>query len=973
MRMRLVPRSSKVKAGLLRGEKIPVGLERIMYLAQVERKGKGGYHALLLCLTEEATAWLDKWYQRFETAEFPGLRDSTLSATFSKDYRKWRRKHVLREDRKFTKGDPKLATSLQQVLKGLGNALTTVEKGILKDVLQQLKPADEAGRGGGPARQEIPARNGGPAKPASRDKPGGATDPVPQLETSPLRVEFKALYQAKSKGVGFYMKCDRRVVRLGTLDFCPGQVTWNCAGEEHGCEDGSHIISCADAIAFRRAVTDTSTCRGKRGSASIKAKKPTLLVETPAGDPLLDQHKAPTLSTDPGSAQGAQDVSPGIQGAAAGHAGGAAEEREAAHEDGMAHGVNAAGAEDPGVPAAPQPAPPAAPEPANSLDTNDRRAASTLRGMGRMPQQPEAGRGAKRMAPAFPEPAPTKLPRNDSTTQGGGGCADGSNQANYSTACPSRTVGTDPTNDANVCQSNWQQVHAVPQAAASRRAARQQTSFGHADGGVPPDGDAEEAPAQGAGEDGGNACPGGRPRAGVQGRAGLSNVGQSCYLNAVIQMLKALPLLVDACARRRGQACPKPCMAGLFEQAIAQYVQDGALPESQLQELRNELCRYSGNRMIPGRQEDANECLQYILQGFQDSQKCTACQARLCEWCELVMQQTTVCRLCGHHIAVKDEEMLHLHIPIGASLLQEALEKEMADEVLDGVKRVCDNCTRRRCAPVAVAPVGERDAARWSAEERGGLRCDVIRQQAILQPPRALFVHLQRFAHGGSLKVSEHMVFQETLSLTPFLSQSGEAEYELRAVVVHEGNNLDRGHYISFVKDGEQWWEVDDLRTAMVEARDVLKQQAYQLAYVRKGVPPDTPATPIAEDHASSGRLGGGRQSLCGDAAQAPGESRDGADQGSDIPGGGFADASVTLLGIGPASDERGGSPDPSDALHPAPAAAAQPAPSQQRCAPCVCVCVVQAAPTRLNIHNLSSNLKLYILLFCISSICYHL
>lgn len=151
-------------------------------------------------------------------------------------------------------------------------------------------------------------------------------------------------------------------------------------------------------------------------------------------------------------------------------------------------------------------------------------------------------------------------------------------------------------------------------------------SFGHADDGLPPDGDAEEAPAQGAGEDGGNACPGGKPLSGVQGRAGLSNVGQSCYLNAVIQMLKALPLLVDACARRRGQACPKPCMAGLFEQAIAQYVQDGALPESQLQELRNELCRYSGNRMIPGRQEDANECLQYILQGFQDSQKCTACQ-----------------------------------------------------------------------------------------------------------------------------------------------------------------------------------------------------------------------------------------------------------------------------------------------------------------------------------------------------------
>eukprot|EP00873_Tetraselmis_striata_P010570 jgi/Tetstr1/430834/TSEL_020616.t1 len=797
-------RSNASMNGGISREAVPERKQMRMRLSEKEREGTMHY-----CYASRkrrlrgpdlpCAIRLDKWYQRFETAEFPGLRDSTLSATFSKDYRKWRRKHVLREDRKFTKGDPKLATSLQQVLKGLGNALTTVEKGILKDVLQQLKPADEAGRGGGPARQEIPARNGGPAKPASRDKPGGATDPVPQLETSHLRDKFTALYQAKSKGVGFYMKCDRRVVRLGTLDFCPGQVTWNCAGEEHG--------------------------------------------------------------------------------------------------------VNAAGAEDPGVPAAPQPAPPAAPEPANSLDTNDRRAASTLRGMGRMPQQPEAGRGAKRMAPAFPEPAPTKLPRNDSTTQGGGGCADGSNQANYSTACPSRTVGTDPTNDANVCQSNWQQVHAVPQAAASRRAARQQTSFGHADGGVPPDGDAEEAPAQGAGEDGGNACPGGRPRAGVQGRAGLSNVGQSCYLNA----------------------------------AIAQYVQDGALPESQLQELRNELCRYSGNRMIPGRQEDANECLQYILQGFQDSQKCTACQARLCEWCELVMQQTTVCRLCGHHIAVKDEEMLHLHIPIGASLLQEALEKEMADEVLDGVKRVCDNCTRRRCAPVAVAPVGERDAARWSAEERGGLRCDVIRQQAILQPPRALFVHLQRFAHGGSLKVSEHMVFQETLSLTPFLSQSGEAEYELRAVVVHEGNNLDRGHYISFVKDGEQWWEVDDLRTAMVEARDVLKQQAYQLAYVRKvrpapkGVPPDTPATPIAEDHASSGRLGGGRQSLCGDAAQAPGESRDGADQGSDIPGGGFADASVTLLGIGPASDERGGSPDPSDALHPAPAAAAQPAPSQQR------------------------------------------
>lgn len=59
--------------------------------------------------------------------------------------------------------------------------------------------------------------------------------------------------------------------------------------------------------------------------------------------------------------------------------------------------------------------------------------------------------------------------------------------------------------------------------------------------------------------------------------------------------------------------------------------------------------------------------------------------------------------------------------------------------------------------------------------------------------------------------------------------------YELSSVIVHKGN-IDSGHYISYSREGNDWFMFDDSKVVLVPESEVLGAEAYLLFYTVSGL-----------------------------------------------------------------------------------------------------------------------------------------
>jgi len=68
-------------------------------------------------------------------------------------------------------------------------------------------------------------------------------------------------------------------------------------------------------------------------------------------------------------------------------------------------------------------------------------------------------------------------------------------------------------------------------------------------------------------------------------------------------------------------------------------------------------------------------------------------------------------------------------------------------------------------------------------------------------------------------------------------------KYQLYGVLIHEGTNMNSGHYYSFIKGPNNcWYKADDDSVSLSSGDQPLKQEAYVLFYIREDIPP--PPTP---------------------------------------------------------------------------------------------------------------------------------
>lgn len=313
---------------------------------------------------------------------------------------------------------------------------------------------------------------------------------------------------------------------------------------------------------------------------------------------------------------------------------------------------------------------------------------------------------------------------------------------------------------------------------------------------------------------------GGRP-VGV----GLSNLGNSCFMNAVLQALVHTPPLANALLASRLECCGSDTCAHCL---LAARVAASLSPSTASPDAPRALFRALpslARTLTCGRQEDAHEFLRAALDAADRARRAglaAAGRLPLPGWASEVeaafkgsLRSRVTCGRCGGASDTVDP-FLDLALDPGAGDVDGCLRAWAAPEILAGG----DAYSCARCGPVPAA----------------------AKALSVAAAPASLVLTLKRFRglHG---KDTRHVAFGETLTPPESVhARPGGARppppptYSLAAVVVHAGSSATCGHYFAFVRarDG-RWWRADDAWVAPADATTVLASCAYMLVYVHDG------------------------------------------------------------------------------------------------------------------------------------------
>uniref|UniRef100_A0A1D1Z570 Ubiquitin carboxyl-terminal hydrolase 21 n=1 Tax=Anthurium amnicola TaxID=1678845 RepID=A0A1D1Z570_9ARAE len=317
--------------------------------------------------------------------------------------------------------------------------------------------------------------------------------------------------------------------------------------------------------------------------------------------------------------------------------------------------------------------------------------------------------------------------------------------------------------------------------------------------------------------------------------AGLGNLGNTCFLNAVLQCIThTVPLLQKLhfpshpyrCSGNRGGVAGEIgrfCTLCALRQHIDLCIRErGCIIKPN--GFVNNLCNISSS-FSRYQQEDAHEFLHCLLESLHSSCLAPHSSDNTLQKDSFIkkifggrLRSQVQCCDCGHRSDTY-EPLLDLSLEIeDAESLEDALESFTTVEKIEDpeIKFTCEGCKAQ---------------------------VSVQKQFTLDQVPPVIALHLKRFKSNGYIadKIDKFVKYPLDLDLKPFHSNpevEGELKYELYAAVMHQGISSLYGHYYSFVRPSpDLWYIMDDEKVYSVNEESALSQNAYILFYMKRGTP----------------------------------------------------------------------------------------------------------------------------------------
>jgi ubiquitin C-terminal hydrolase len=331
---------------------------------------------------------------------------------------------------------------------------------------------------------------------------------------------------------------------------------------------------------------------------------------------------------------------------------------------------------------------------------------------------------------------------------------------------------------------------------------------------------------------------------------GLVNIGNTCFLNAVLQALARCPPLVDALLKQpRLRDSKKAPLVPAFQQFF-QDSQHATLltPSGIVKTLLAVVADCEDDWYRPRQQADAAECIQYILDGLHDAMyrqvritihgdpETTEQKAQtkaLESWSSFYAKEYSpivehfygqyqiriTCDACKS-VSERYEPWLMLKLPIpggekvGASVpsFADCMNAALAAEVIEGY--ACDTCKSPQTATMSTR---------------------------ISKLPNILLLTFKRFTNHGA-KIRGQVDWDlEALSLKPWMAfrrcpfrdEAVKEDYKTFAILEHNGSARG-GHYRMFAREGDSWAEADDESVRPVDVGTVISPDSYVIFAVPK-------------------------------------------------------------------------------------------------------------------------------------------